>query len=99
MKKLKKVIIAAVLVLGCGYTYYVSQKSDVELSELTLANIEALAQAESGGNYEYPDGFRVENKCNVSLGGWRKCKVTIVDCQGGGSGCNRSDCPLHPRWH
>ena len=96
-RNLMKALFVSAFALVCGYTVYTSQKEELKLSELTLRNAEALARGESG-NYEFPDGARVETICKVSLGGLRKCRVTIVDCQGGGSGCNRSDCPLHPRW-
>ena len=53
-KEMKKNILKATLVaafaLIAGFNVYNSQKSDV-MSELALANVEALAGGESGGYY------------------------------------------------
>lgn len=66
------------------------------LSSLVLANLEALGRNESGGNsYDYPDGRAYSSICNVEISKWRRCKVEIVLCQGGGTGCNEKDCPVH----
>lgn len=61
-------------------------------SKLVLKNIEALAD---NGEYEYPDGFPYSSTCNTSIGKHRRCKVEIIICQGGGSGCNSKGCPSH----
>lgn len=55
-KKLVAVISLFVIILFGGYTVYSSQ-NEVKLSDLVLANVEALAQ---GG--EYPD---MEITCNI----------------------------------
>lgn len=47
MKNFKKTALALVVTLVAGYGVYTSQQKS-ELSELVLANIEALAQNESG---------------------------------------------------
>ena len=76
-----------------------SQRSE-SLSDLVLANVEALAGGENG-KYDYDDGLAIVSECGVSLGTedfWghvEKCTVTVIFCQGGGSGCNEEDCPTH----
>lgn len=47
MKNFKRTALALVVTLVAGYGVYTSQQKS-ELSELVLANIEALAQNESG---------------------------------------------------
>lgn len=47
MKNFKKTALALVVTLVAGYGVYTSQQKS-ELSELVLANIEAIAQNESG---------------------------------------------------
>ena len=101
-KEMKKNILKATLVaafgLIAGFNVYNSQKSDV-MSELALANVEALAQSE-GGDYEFKDGYLYSTTCNVAIGssflGTKRCKVEVIVCQGGGSGCNSKKCPVHP---
>lgn len=46
MRKLKKFALVAVLAAVAGYGVYTNQKVD-EMSDLMLANVEALAQTES----------------------------------------------------
>ena len=50
MKKMIKIAIVAAFVAIEGYGVYTNQKSET-LSDLTLANVEALAGGESGGYY------------------------------------------------
>lgn len=50
MKKFVKIGFVAVFAAIAGYGVYTSQKNEV-LSDLTMANLEALAQGESGGYY------------------------------------------------
>ncbi len=110
MKKsnlLKLTLLIAVAIIS-GINVHKSHK-DIRFNVLTMANIEALADREGGGsggstgegngNYEFPDGAPYETTCGVSLGGLKKCRARIVNCQGGGSGCNRQDCPVHPRFN
>jgi hypothetical protein len=67
-----------------------------------MANIEALTTSEetTSGQYEYPDGYPYISTCNVVVGknlfGVSRCKVDVITCQGGGSGCNSKKCPSHP---
>ena len=49
MKKFVKVAFVAIFAAIAGYGVYTSQKADV-MSELALANVEALAGGESSGN-------------------------------------------------
>lgn len=88
MKKL--IILASTIVLTASAAtaaYVCSQKS----SDLFEANVAALTK----GEYDYKDGFPYSFQCNVSLGGLKRCKVTVITCQGGGSGCNERKCPMH----
>lgn len=92
MKQMTKTALALVVALSAGYGVY-------KLSELALANVEALAQSE-GGDYEFKDGYLYSTTCNVAIGssflGTKRCKVEVIVCQGGGSGCNSKKCPVHP---
>ena len=85
MKQMTKTALALVVALSAG--------------ELALANVEALAQSE-GGDYEFKDGYLYSTTCNVAIGssflGTKRCKVEVIVCQGGGSGCNSKKCPVHP---
>lgn len=56
MKKLIKIAFFAVVVAIAGYGVYSSQKSEV-LSDLALANIEALGYGESGGGQYQHEGW------------------------------------------
>ena len=93
-KQMTKTALALVVALSAGYGVYKSK-----LSELALANVEALAQSE-GGDYEFKDGYLYSTTCNVAIGssflGTKRCKVEVIVCQGGGSGCNSKKCPVHP---
>ena len=92
-------VLLAVTAFSAYRTYdaYATLKQE---SNLLLENLEALAiENESGGSeYEYPDGYPYPVTCNVKTGPrrWNRCKVEIITCQGGGSGCNSKDCPSHP---
>lgn len=86
----KIIIWASIIVLTASAAtaaYVCSQKS----SDLFEANVAALTK----GEYDYKDGFPYSFQCNVSLGGLKRCKVTVITCQGGGSGCNERKCPMH----
>ena len=48
MKKILRKILVALIVASVGYGVYASQQ-DVEMSDLAMANVEALAEGESGG--------------------------------------------------
>ena len=49
-KNILKATLVAAFALVAGFNVYNSQKSDV-MSELALANVEALASEEGGGNH------------------------------------------------
>jgi hypothetical protein len=49
-KKILSGIFALALLVAAGYGVNKSMKSDVSLSDLALANVEALAQGESSGS-------------------------------------------------
>lgn len=95
MKNLKlKIAMAAVVAAVAGYVTYQNQTKEIGMSELALANVEALAQNE-GGNFEYPTGKPYVFACGVKTGVFQHCQAMIVTCQGGGSGCNSRTCPMH----
>ena len=52
MKKVIKLAFVAVFVAVAGYGVYANQTSDA-ISDLALANVDALAQGESGGGGSY----------------------------------------------
>lgn len=82
-----KVTLIAVFALVTGYNVYTSQKLDV-MSDLALANVEALAQHEGGGGGggwgEYPNIFYQEcSTCYTSysnLGAFFFCNVGFKNC-------------------
>lgn len=51
MKDLKVVVLFAIVILFSGYNVYNSQNTK-RMSDITLENIEALAQSEGGHYYE-----------------------------------------------
>lgn len=94
MKRIIKLSLVAVFACVAGYNVYQSQKQ-VELSGLMLENVEALAGDESGNNYEYPDGQSMVSECGIRVGVFQYCKATVINCKGGGDGCNSRRCPEH----
>ena len=104
MKKKFFVPLMGAVVLGlsayAGYRTYDAYAEKQSKSKLLLENIEALANDDesAGSKYEYPDATPFPLTCNVQIGPrpWNKCKVKVITCQGGGSGCNPKDCPSHP---
>ena len=95
MKNLKlKIAMVTVVAAVAGYVTYQNQTKEIGMSELALANVEALAQNE-GGNFEYPTGKPYVFACGVKTGVFQHCQAMIVTCQGGGSGCNSRTCPMH----
>ncbi len=89
MKKFVILASAVVLTISAATAAYVF--SHDPSSGLFEANIEALTD----GEYDYSNGYPFSLQCNVSLGGLKRCKATVVTCQGGGSGCNERPCPMH----
>lgn len=79
-KKILSGVIALALLVATGHGMQNSMKSNVDLSHLALANVEALAQGESGGNCQWRTGWS-------SLTGW----IAICDTYGVGYVCNCGD--------
>lgn len=52
-KNILKVTLVAAFALVAGYNVYISQRSDIEISDLALANIEALAHDEAPGTHNH----------------------------------------------
>lgn len=83
-------IIAAAVSVAVCMNFNQSRHGD-----LFEQNLDALAKGEQG-KYDYPDGYPYTVTCNVSIGDKnKKCKATVVLCQGGGNGCNERLCPAH----
>lgn len=82
---MKKKIIGSVFVVAfalvAGYNVYCSQKF-VEMSDVALANVEALAVGETGHQYEvrYERSVEVLDEATQTYK-----KVTIIECEGQGS--------------
>ena len=72
MKKFMKVTSVAIFAVTAGYGVYSSQKADV-MSELALANVEALASGEGGNG---------ENQCYqvYTPADWFHSDQIFVDC-------------------
>lgn len=72
MKKFLKYVFAAIFAVVTGYGVYTSQKADV-MSELVLANVEALASGEGGNG---------ENQCYqvYTPADWFHSDQIFVDC-------------------
>ena len=93
---LKKVtLLCAVAAMGIAAVAGVSLQNRAQLSDVALANIEALASGEASiGSVGH------ETLCNVGginmggviIGG---CSATIVWCDGQGEGCTPVACPKH----
>lgn len=94
---MKKTVIlaagAALVAAAVSVFAYVNNKENNSAS-LLKANVEAMMDNESSG-YDYPDGYPYSFICKVSLGGGKKCRATVVMCQGSGTGCNERPCPMH----
>lgn len=72
-----KAIIVAIFALIAGYGVCASQQ-ETEMSELALANVEALAQSESGGGYtkytgQCPDPISYKRWVSCEKGGTEEC--------------------------
>lgn len=103
---------AAIVMFGAlGMKLYNQHPVPAPVNDITLANLEALLDSENtsggitdaekeGGLYEYPDGDAIISECKVLIQTgiiWNTyCKVKVIDCEGGGSGCNSKKCPKHP---
>ena len=90
---MKEVILCSFAVVLAAGAYLLTANKTSE-GALLLSNVEALTRDE-GGQYEYPDGYMYSSICGVQISKGKKCKVEIITCQGGGSGCNSKRCPTH----
>ncbi|MBD5325262.1 MAG: hypothetical protein HDS04_01120 [Bacteroides sp.] len=102
---------AAIVMFGAlGLKLYNQHSFSAPVNDIILANLEALLDSENtsgglidgekDGGFEYPNGDAIAMDCNVLLekGYFRDilCKVKVIVCEGGGSGCNPKKCPKHP---
>lgn len=62
MEKFLKMIFAVIIVAIAGFGVYTFQKTDI-ISDLALANVEALAGCESGSSYTGAREYQAENRC------------------------------------
>ena len=62
-KSLIRVAFAAALVVIAGYGVYTNQRETDSMSELMLANVEALANCESTSHYTGAREYQAENRC------------------------------------
>ena len=103
MKKLILSLAAATIVAASFGVYKAYESYNVSAGGLLNMNLNVLAQNETGGSeggsaYEYPDGFAYTCACGVRIKGGifgATCKVTVINCQGGGAGCNSKACSVH----
>ena len=65
MKKMIKIAFVAAFAAIAGYGVYTNQRADA-MSDLLMANVEALAQGESGGNVYCCGNY---GTCMLILGG------------------------------
>lgn len=80
-KNVFKVALTSALILVAGYGMYISNQ-EVEMSDLEMANVEALAQKEYSKNY----GPGKEVKCASDL------HKKICMCEPNYPECTESDC-------
>ena len=88
-KKFFFIAVSAIVAVSAGIFAYLNSESRSD--DIFSANVEALADNE----YEYSDGYPFTTICGVAISNSRRCKVTVITCQGGGSGCNSRPCPVH----
>ena len=91
--------VALICAMGTvGYNAYADANMTAQ-ERLILKNIEALTSGETpgggGSSYEYPNAYPYSKRCNVETSTRRRCKVTVITCQGSGHGCNSSKCSTH----
>ena len=93
----KKIFLMLPCIAAVAIATFVGKKTfeshAYETSSLLMQNVEALAEK---GEYDFPDGFPYTSTCNVAISKRNRCKVEVITCQGGGSGCNTKKCPVHP---
>ncbi len=91
-KNILKVTLVAAFALVAGYNVYISQKSDIGMSDLALANIEALASDENSGSGRrscYNTWRKAPNDDSLAFGDWicQECESYWLL-----EGRNRSSC-------
>ncbi|WP_436417266.1 NVEALA domain-containing protein [Petrimonas sulfuriphila] len=74
-KKLLSGIFALALLVATGYGVSQSMKSDANLSDLALSNVEALAQDESGGGTLWT---RTDGDCTYTFTGRAGSTISIT---------------------
>ncbi|MBD5324993.1 MAG: hypothetical protein HDS02_09270 [Bacteroides sp.] len=89
---MRKKIMAAAAVAAVGISAYLGfgQKAEPTLTELQLANAEAL----SNNEYDYSTGKENRFHCGGPVASG-SCQFMVVSCEGGGAGCNVRRCPVH----
>ena len=93
-KNIYKIAIVAVIAAITGIGVYQVRQANIEMSDLAMSNVEALANNENE-EFESPNGQAYSFKCGVKTGIFQTCQSTIVTCQSGGKGCNPRKCPVH----
>lgn len=81
MKNLMKFVFVAVFVAVAGYGVYTSQKSDV-MSDLALANVEALADCEHVSYDTSYQDYKTESHCRCLA--CVEIQATNCNCSGSG---------------
>ena len=81
--KIIKTLFVAAFALVAGYTVYSTQQN-TEMSDLAMANVEALAQNESNPDRKYETQTKDSIEVWDETTGTYKKKITIV-CEGIGS--------------
>lgn len=66
-KKILSGVFALALLATAGYGVNKSMKSNADLSDLALSNVEALAQSESGGSYSCETYCKSETGWNCRI--------------------------------
>lgn len=61
-KRILKIVFASAFALAAGYSIYASQQN-AEMSDLALANVEALARCENSTSYTGAREYQAENRC------------------------------------
>lgn len=91
-KNILKVTFVAIVALSIGYKVYSSQKSN-DMSDLALANVEALAQGEGEWGEYFNIYYQECSTCYTSyhnLGAFFYCNVGFENCFA--SGCIAGYC-------
>ena len=90
---MKEVILCSFAVVLAAGTYLLTADKTSE-GALLLSNVEALPHLFARG-FLPRQPYMYSSICGVQISKGKKCKVEIITCQGGGSGCNSKRCPTH----